>query len=64
MCPVRQLGIASDWIKLMILVIYVYVCMFVCMYVCMIPTAYLGGRGLIVTYIFGHMLPQKCNLHF
>ena len=23
-----------------------------------------GGRELIVTYIFGHMLPQKCNLHF
>ena len=24
----------------------------------------MGGRELIVTYIFGHMLPQKCNLHF
>ena len=28
------------------------------------PYCLLGGRGLIVTYIFGHMLPQKCNLHF
>ena len=30
----------------------------------MIPADYWGGRELIVTYIFGDMLPQKCNLHF
>ena len=28
------------------------------------PYCLWGGRELIVTYIFGHMLPQKCNLHF
>ena len=33
-------------------------------YIYNLPTAYEGGRELIVTYIFGHMLPQKCNLHF
>ena len=41
-----------------------YVCLCVCMYVCMYDPYCLlgGGRGLIVTYIFGHMLPQKFNI--
>ena len=45
--------------------IYIFIYIYIYIYVYIIPTDYWGGgRELIVTYIFGDMLPQKCNLHF